>query len=63
MEVILGLGAAIAYGAGDFAGGLVSRRTNVLVVVGLSQVIGTTSLIPVLFLVGGQLTGSAMGWG
>jgi len=63
MEVILGLGAAIAYGAGDFAGGLASRRTNVLVVVGLSQVIGTTSLIPALFLVGGQLTESAMIWG
>lgn len=63
MEVILGLGAAIAYGAGDFAGGLVSRRTNVLVVVGLSQVIGTATLIPVLFLVGGHLTSSAVGWG
>lgn len=63
MEVILGLGAAIAYGAGDFAGGLVSRRANVLIVVALSQVIGSTILIPAIIVVGGELTTSAMGWG
>lgn len=63
MEVILGLGAAIAYGAGDFAGGLVSRRANVLFVVALSQVIGSTILIPLLFIVSGDLTTTAMGWG
>ncbi len=63
MEVILGLGAAIAYGAGDFAGGLVSRRANVLIVVALSQVIGSTILIPALFIVSGDLTTTAMGWG
>ena len=62
MEVILGLGAAIAYGAGDFAGGLVSRRANVLIVVALSQVIGSTILIPALFIVSGDLTTTAMGW-
>ncbi|MBK5228516.1 MAG: DMT family transporter [Actinobacteria bacterium] len=63
MEVILGLCAAIAYGAGDFAGGLVSRRANVLIVVALSQVIGSTILIPAIIVVGGELTTSAMGWG
>ncbi len=45
MAIILSLLAAIAYGAGDFAGGLVSKRNVVLRVVVLSQLIGIVPLI------------------
>lgn len=40
LAVICGLGSALAWGAGDFAGGFASRRGNALTVVFFSQVIG-----------------------
>ena len=44
MAVILGLCAAITYGAADFLGGLMTRRNKVLVVVWLSQLAGSLLL-------------------
>ena len=41
MEIVFGLGAAITYGAADYIGGLVTRRTAVFCVTFLSQVLGT----------------------
>ena len=45
MAVILGLCAALTYGASDFLGGLVTRRTDVLGVVVWSQVTGSSLLL------------------
>ena len=45
MAVILGLCAALTYGASDFLGGLVTRRTDVLGVVVWSQVAGSSLLL------------------
>lgn len=41
MAILLGLSAAVAYGAADFLAGLMSKRTSVLTVVLLSQLAGS----------------------
>src|SRR5688572_14127153 len=41
MALVLALGAALAYGAADFAGGAVTRKAGTVRVVFLSQAIGT----------------------
>jgi drug/metabolite transporter (DMT)-like permease len=48
MAVILGLCAALSYGASDFLGGLVTRRTDVLGVVVWSQATGSSLLLLVV---------------
>ncbi|MEE4111172.1 MAG: EamA family transporter, partial [Desulfobacteraceae bacterium] len=45
LAVVCGLCSALAWGAGDFAGGFASRRGNVLTVVLFSQLIGGTLLV------------------
>ena len=40
MAIILALISSALFGAGDFLGGVASRRTHVLVVVGASHVVG-----------------------
>jgi len=45
MSVICGLASALSWGAGDFAGGLASRRGSALTVVFFSQLIGGTLLL------------------
>jgi drug/metabolite transporter (DMT)-like permease len=52
VAVILGLCAALTYGASDFLGGLVTRRTDVLGVVVWSQVAGSSLLLLVFPFVG-----------
>jgi drug/metabolite transporter (DMT)-like permease len=48
MAILLGLGAALTYGAADFLGGLVSKRTGVFGVVLLSQLAGAVVLAVVV---------------
>jgi drug/metabolite transporter (DMT)-like permease len=64
MEIVLGLGAALTYGAADFVGGFVTRRAHVLAVVLGSQLVGAVALAAVMpALVGEPATGRALAWG
>lgn len=47
LPVVLGLAAALSWGAGDFAGGCAARRTSVYAVVVVTQIIGIVTF-PVL---------------
>lgn len=53
--ILYGLSSALTWGAGDFSGGLASKRTHVLLVVLLAQCIGTLSLLGVTLGVGEPL--------
>ena len=43
MEILLALAAAVSYGVSDFAGGVLTRRAHVFVVLLLSQLVSPTS--------------------
>ena len=51
LGVLFGLGSAAAFGAGDFSGGLASRRMSGLTVAGMAQAIGLVALLVVLAVV------------
>jgi drug/metabolite transporter (DMT)-like permease len=62
--ILLSLAAAVTYGSADFLGGLVSRRVNVLVVVLVSQALGSTALALCLILFSNEpLSARALEWG
>jgi drug/metabolite transporter (DMT)-like permease len=62
--ILLSLAAAITYGSADFLGGVVSRRVNVLVVVLVSQALGSTALALCLILFSDEpLSARALEWG
>jgi drug/metabolite transporter (DMT)-like permease len=64
VAVILGLAAAATYGAADFFGGLMTRRTGVFGVVLVSQVIGSAVFFLALpFLLQEEPTARALLWG
>jgi drug/metabolite transporter (DMT)-like permease len=64
MAVILGLLAAVTYGAADFMGGFVTKRTNVLTVVLLSQAAGSLLLVAALpFFLDRDPSAEALLWG
>ena len=64
MAILLGLAAALTYGAGDFVGGLVTRRAPLFSVVLLSQVAGTAVLFAAVpFFADSGPTASALSWG
>jgi drug/metabolite transporter (DMT)-like permease len=63
MSVAFALSAAVAYGVGDFTGGLAARRTPVLRVTAVAQAVGLLALLPAVALVPGQLSIGAAGFG
>jgi drug/metabolite transporter (DMT)-like permease len=63
MSVAFALPAALAYGLADFAGGIASRRSSVLVVAAVMQAAGLVALLPALALLPGQWSGAAVGAG
>jgi drug/metabolite transporter (DMT)-like permease len=48
VAILLAVGAAVGWGAADFFGGAFRRRTPVLVIVAVSELIGLVMLVPVL---------------
>jgi drug/metabolite transporter (DMT)-like permease len=60
MAALLALTAAVAYGAGDFLGGLASRREPATAVVLWSQIVGLLLLATAAPLVGGDITTRAL---
>lgn len=63
MEIVLALGSAIAYGASDFTGGVLTKRAHVLTVILLSQLISCAILVLVLPFWAGSFSWSAFRWG
>ena len=64
MAIVLGLAAALTYGAADFVGGMASRKAPLLSVVLLSQVAGSALLLAALpFFLDPGPTAAALGWG
>lgn len=64
MAVLLALAAAVVYGAGDFVGGMATRRASATSVVLRSQVLGGVLLAVVAVLVGGDAPdGADIAWG
>jgi uncharacterized membrane protein len=63
MSVPFALSSAVAYGAGDFAGGLAARRAPVLTVTATAQAVGLAALLPAALLVPGHLSVAALGIG
>jgi drug/metabolite transporter (DMT)-like permease len=61
--IALSLAVALTYGAGDFFGGLASRRVASLTVVVWSQLVGLVVLLALLPLLGGTPTPSDLMWG
>lgn len=64
LALVLGLGAGLVYGVADFVGGLASRRAPLLPVLLISQLFGTLLLLAAFpFVVDGDASTSALGWG
>jgi drug/metabolite transporter (DMT)-like permease len=62
-SVLLGLASAVSWGAGDFSGGLASRRAPVLGVLVLGQLAGTTLIAATALLLGEAAPPvGAVGW-
>ena len=61
--MVFGLASAIAWGAGDFGGGLTSRRAPVFGVVFISQIVGMTLAFSLAVLLGETLfSGADLAW-
>jgi drug/metabolite transporter (DMT)-like permease len=61
--ILLALGSAAVYGAGDFFGGSASRRSSTLGVLLVSLPTGLLLLLPFAFAFGGTLSWSSLSWG
>jgi drug/metabolite transporter (DMT)-like permease len=60
MAALLALTAAVAYGAGDFLGGVAARREPATAVVLWSHIVGLLALVATAPLIGGDVTAPAM---
>lgn len=63
MAYLLAVAAAAAFGAGDFLGGLASRRTGVLVTTAVAQAAGFSLMLPVLLLQTATPDRASLIWG
>lgn len=64
MALVLGLLSAVTYGAADFMGGVMTRRTSVFAVVVVSQLFGSLVILAALpFFLDATLTREALFWG
>lgn len=63
MAALLALSAAVAYGVGDFLGGVAARRVPPTAVVLWSHIVGLGMLVTLAPLVGGDITAQALGVG
>lgn len=64
MAIVLGLAAALTYGAADFLGAIATKTTKVFTVVFLSQVLGSGLLLVTLpFFLEAPISAPALGWG
>jgi drug/metabolite transporter (DMT)-like permease len=64
VAILLGLAAAVTYGAADFLGGLATKTTRVFSVVLLSQLLGSLFILVALpFFADIPITGDALLWG
>jgi drug/metabolite transporter (DMT)-like permease len=62
LALLLGLGAAVAWGGGDFSGGMATRRNDVFMVVIISQMAGTLPLVAFTLVWGGPLPPAGPLW-
>lgn len=63
MVVLLGVAAALLYGAGDFLGGLATRRAQVLAVLMLAETASVVVALPVAAMWPGPVRLAGLGWG
>jgi drug/metabolite transporter (DMT)-like permease len=63
LVVIIGLACAVVYGAGDFFGGIASRRVPPERVVAVAGMIGLALMLVVSLFIGGRMSAGAVQWG
>lgn len=63
MGLLLALGSAVAYGASDFLGGLLSRRASPWLIAAAAQIVSFGALVLVAATSAGSATASALWWG
>jgi len=63
LVVVLGLATAVVYGAGDFVGGLASKRADPVRVVAYAGIVGLVLLVLLSLVVEGRLSEGAVLWG
>jgi drug/metabolite transporter (DMT)-like permease len=63
LVVIIGLACAVVYGAGDFFGGIASRRVPPERVVAVAGVLGLALMLVVSLFIGGRMSAGAVQWG
>ncbi len=63
MAVVLGLLTAVFFGSGDFFGGLATKRTAVLNVVGISHLVGLIGVSALIPFFDSEFSASALGFG
>lgn len=61
--MVLATVCAVVYGTADFFGGLATRRSRVLAVVVLSQIVGLVLVVALLPFLPGTLTAETLAWG